>query len=175
MTRAAALLPPAARVYNPAMNKTITLSEPAVSLLRRRLAREWIEVTEGTLPVYRELVDAGLMIPLATFTRGPERAFRQIPDRGRIPPMNTTTLSAEALSLLRRRLAGEWVGVSEETRPLYRELMAAGLMYPVSTLINGSEGYYRPTDLACEWREDFTASSPSTRLPSPAGSPSPGG
>jgi hypothetical protein len=56
--------------------ETTTLSAEALSLLRRRVAREWIDVTHDTLPLYRELVQAGLMIPLATFTRGPEGAFR---------------------------------------------------------------------------------------------------
>jgi hypothetical protein len=57
-------------------------------------------------------------------------------------------LSDAALALLRTRLSGEWVGVTEENRPLYRELVAAGLMYPVSTFLHGKEGYYRPTDAA---------------------------
>ncbi len=49
---------------------TIALSEAALALLRRRLAGEWVEVTDETRPVYRELVDAGLMIPLHSFARG---------------------------------------------------------------------------------------------------------
>ena len=76
--------------------------------------------------------------------------------------------SEAALTLLRRRLAGEWIGVTEENRPIYRELVEAGLMYPVHTLVNGTDGYYRPTDAACELRGTLTASSPSIQLPLPA-------
>ena len=39
-------------------------------LLRRRLAGEWVDVTDGTRPLYRELVGAGMMIPLHSFARG---------------------------------------------------------------------------------------------------------
>jgi hypothetical protein len=68
-------------------------------------------------------------------------------------PMNTTiTLSEAALSLLRRRMAGEWVGVTEENRPVYRELVEAGLMMPLNTFLNGKEGYYRPTEAACDFK-----------------------
>ena len=42
---------------------TITLSDAAQDLLRRRLADEWVEVTDETRPLYRELADAGLMSP----------------------------------------------------------------------------------------------------------------
>jgi hypothetical protein len=79
--------------------------------------------------------------------------------------MQSNTLSDAARDLLRRRLAGEWVGVTEENRPLYRELMAAGLMYPVSTFLHGREGYFRPTDAACALRDQFNA--PCIRPPSP--------
>jgi hypothetical protein len=54
---------------------TITLSEAALALLRRRLAGEWVEVTDESRPHYRELVDAGMMIPLHSFARGDEGAF----------------------------------------------------------------------------------------------------
>ncbi len=70
-----------------------------------------------------------------------------------MPPMETIILSAEALSLLRRRLTGEWVGVTEENRPLYRELVRVGLMMPLSTFIHGAEGYYRPTEAACAFKD----------------------
>lgn len=58
------------------MSSTITLSESAAALLRRRLAGERVEVTEATHPLYRELADAGMMIPLHTFALGPDSAFR---------------------------------------------------------------------------------------------------
>ena len=55
---------------------TFTLSDAGLVLLRRRLAGEWVEVTDATRPSFRELVDAGLMIPLHSFTRGRDGAFR---------------------------------------------------------------------------------------------------
>ena len=76
-------------------------------------------------------------------------------------------LSEAALSLLHRRLAGEWVGVTEENRPLYRELVKAGLMMPLHTFLNGNEGYYRPTDAACDLRDAGVFTAPSTPSPSP--------
>jgi hypothetical protein len=55
--------------------QTITLSESALSLLRRRLAGD-DEVTEANRPFYRELAAAGIMIPVSTWAGGPESVFR---------------------------------------------------------------------------------------------------
>lgn len=65
--------------------------------------------------------------------------------------MNTP--SETALALLRRRLAGERVEVTDETRPIFRELVAAGLMMPLHSFANGNEGAYRLTDGACQMRD----------------------
>jgi hypothetical protein len=56
--------------------ETTTLSEPALCLLRRRLAKERVEITEQNRPYFRELVEAGLMIPLHSFARGNEGAYQ---------------------------------------------------------------------------------------------------
>ena len=85
--------------------------------------------------------------------------------------MPEMTLSETALTLLRRRLNGEWVEVTDETRPLYRELMTAGLMYPVSTFLHGKEGYYRPTDAACALRDAGGLNGLCIPLPSPEEAP----
>jgi len=45
-------------------------------LLRRRLARERVDVTDESRPLYRELMEAGLMVPLHTMTGGDESAYR---------------------------------------------------------------------------------------------------
>src|SRR4051794_31248039 len=58
----------------------------------------------------------------------------------------TINLSDAALALLRRRLSGEWVEVNEETRPIYRELVASGLMYAVSGFTHGPEANFRFTE-----------------------------
>jgi hypothetical protein len=67
--------------------------------------------------------------------------------------MPTSTPSDAALALLRRRLSGEWVEVTEETRPIYRELVDAGMMIPVHSFARGSEGAYRLTEAACALRD----------------------
>jgi len=64
----------------------------------------------------------------------------------------TIALSASALSLLRRRLAGERVEVTDETRPAYRELVEAGLMIPLHTFALGTNSAYRLTNAACALR-----------------------
>jgi hypothetical protein len=57
--------------------------------------------------------------------------------------METTTLSEAAQAILRRRLVGEWVAITEDNKPFYRELAAAGLMYPVSGFAHGPESKFR--------------------------------
>jgi hypothetical protein len=88
--------------------------------------------------------------------------------------MPTITLSDAALALLRRRLRGERVEVTDETRPLYRELVEAGMMIPLHTFALGRESAYRLTDAACDlrdaWRDGFTSPS----IPSPSASATPG-
>ena len=55
---------------------SVHLTEPALALLRRRLGRERVPVTDETRPAYRELAEAGLMAPLHTMTGGDESAYR---------------------------------------------------------------------------------------------------
>jgi hypothetical protein len=54
----------------------ITLSDAAQAVLRPRLAGEWVEVSDQTGPVYRELVEAAMMTSLHSFARGTEGACR---------------------------------------------------------------------------------------------------
>jgi hypothetical protein len=67
--------------------------------------------------------------------------------------MQTVTLSEAARTLLRRHLAGEWVEVTDETRPLYRELVDAGLMIALHSFARGRDGAYRLTEAACAFGE----------------------
>ena len=67
--------------------------------------------------------------------------------------MQTITLSPAARALLQRRLEGEWIEVTDESRPLYRELVEVGLMMPLHSYARGKEGTYRLTDAACALRE----------------------
>ena len=68
----------------------------------------------------------------------------------------TITLSESARALLHRRLAGGRVEVTDETRPLYRELVAAGLMMPLHTFALGRDSAYRLTDAACDLRDGIS-------------------
>lgn len=66
-----------------------------------------------------------------------------------------TTLSEAAQALLRRRLAGERIPGTDETRPAYRELVAAGIMYPVSTFARGPEASFRFTEEGWDRRHEW--------------------
>ena len=57
-------------------------------------------------------------------------------------------------------------GVADATRPLYCELVAAGLMEPLHTFALGPESAYRLTDTACDLRDV-------SRVPSAGAMPSP--
>jgi hypothetical protein len=81
-----------------------------------------------------------------------------------VPVPETATLSEAALALLRRRLAGERVPVTDETRPAYQELTRAGLMIPLHTFALGPFSAYRLTDAACDLRDGVNG--PSSRIPS---------
>lgn len=65
----------------------------------------------------------------------------------------TITLSDTALALLRRRLMGERVEITDHTRPLYRELVAAELMIPLHTATGGDESAYRLTEASCAFKD----------------------
>jgi hypothetical protein len=77
--------------------------------------------------------------------------------------MQTINLSEAALALLRRRLAGERVEITDETRPLYRELVEATLMVPLHTMTGGDESAYRLTESGVTFfssRRAFSSASP---------------
>ena len=67
--------------------------------------------------------------------------------------MQTITLSESAQALLHRRLAGERVEVTDESRPFYQELVEAGMMIPLHTFALGRDSAYRLTDAACDIRD----------------------
>ena len=76
--------------------------------------------------------------------------------------MPTITLSDAAQDLLRRRLADEWVEVTDETRPLYREPADAGLMSPRHSFARGRNGSYRLTEAALQWANRHASQLPSS-------------
>jgi len=71
--------------------------------------------------------------------------------------METITLSESALALLRYRLATKDNRVNGSNREAYRELVRAGIMYPVSGFATGPEASFRFTDEGWERREEFIA------------------
>ena len=73
-------------------------------------------------------------------------------------------LSESALSLLRLRLSGERVEVTDETQVPYQELAAAGLAEPVHTFTRGRNSHFRLTRAAMERKEEFLSAS--NRVPS---------
>jgi len=87
--------------------------------------------------------------------------------------METIHLSAVASALLDRRLAGERVDVTDETRPAYQELVAAGLMIPLHTLTGGSNSAFRFTEAACDLRDGLN--SQAIHVPSDVEAPALGG
>ena len=73
-------------------------------------------------------------------------------------------LSEAALSLLRLRLSGQRVEVTDQTRAPYQELATAGLAEPVHTFTKGRDSHYRLTQAAMELEADFL----SVSIPAPS-------
>jgi hypothetical protein len=133
------------------MEDTMQLSASALLVLRFG-AKNW-PIKHPRPDAYRELVAARIMVPDG-------EDFKLMKDRWtrRIEFSNTegtmkTALSPSAHALLCRRLAGERVEVTDETRPFYRELVDAGMMMPLHTFALGPNSAYRLTDAACDLRE----------------------
>jgi hypothetical protein len=136
--------------------ESVQLSESAVAVLRLLIKGYRLPVTEQRLPIYRELVAAGIMEPVPAaeadyhFTeegmkrRGVilEREAERIERERYEPPAGD--LSASARERLRRYLAGDRE-VTKENRAAYRELVAARVMIPVHTFVGGREAEYRLT------------------------------
>src|SRR5262249_12711196 len=125
-------------------------------------------VNAQRLGAYRELVAAGVMEPVAGADGMPEVEFRfteegwarreeilrdaedhllelepHLPER--------VNLSSEARAVLRRHLAGDRE-VTPENLGCYRELAAAGIMYPVGSFIGGWESAFHFTHRGWERR-----------------------
>ena len=147
--------------------QTVTLSAIAVAVLRSEIRGWKAKDPASRLPAYRELAAAGIMEPVPgsevehRFTRDGlehgeailEREAERI-ERERDKPPDASQLSEAARELLRRRLAGDGE-VTDANRPLYRELVAARIMYPVSTWAGGPESVFRFTPAGWERREEW--------------------
>jgi hypothetical protein len=144
--------------------QTVMLSESALAVLRFR-AKKWPrKVTERDLPAYRELVDAGIMVPDGEdfqfteegWTRREEilRDEQERIERERYDPPDASHLSESAREVLRRRLAGDRE-VTDANRPLYRELVAARIMISVHSFIGGHEADFHFTYWGWQRRFEF--------------------
>ena len=153
------------------MPETFALSESAVAVLRFRVKGYRMKVTDRSLETFRELAAAGIMEPVPGADGNPEADYQFTEDgwarrqellsdaeerieRERFEPPDASNLSEAARELLRRRLAGDRE-VTDANRPLYRELVAARIMYPVSTWVSGPESVFRFTRAGWERREEW--------------------
>ncbi len=153
------------------MPETFALSESAVAVLRFRVKGYRMKVTDRALEAFRELVAAGIMEPVPGANGNPPADYRFTEDgwarrhdllseaeerieRERFEPPDASGLSEPARELLRRRLAGNRE-VTDANRLLYRELVSARIMYPVSTWVGGPESVFRFTRAGWERREEW--------------------
>jgi hypothetical protein len=153
------------------MPETFTLSESAVAVLRFRVKGYRVNVTDRTREAFRELAAVGIMelVRGADGDREVDYRFTEYGwarrqellseaeeriERERFEPPDASNLSEAARELLRRRLAGD-PDVTDANRPLYRELVAARIMYPVSTWVGGPESVFRFTLAGWERREEW--------------------
>jgi hypothetical protein len=156
--------------------RNVALSENAVAVLRFRVKGHQLPPTERRLAAYRELVDAGIMVPVPgmhgspksdfDFTEAAHKRREEILDAAeahlrslepRLPA--EIALSRTARKTLTRHLAGE-TKVTDANRDAYRELARAGIMIPVSTFIGGPEALFRFTWQGCERRHEFQRRTP---------------
>ncbi len=153
------------------MPETFALSKSAVAVLRFRVKGYRMKVTDSSLEAYRELAAAGIMQPVPGADGNPEADYQFTEDgwarrqellrkaeerieRERFEPPDASNLSNAAMELLRRRLAGVHE-VTDANRPLYRELVVARIMYPVSTWVGGPESVFRFTREGWERRREW--------------------
>jgi hypothetical protein len=73
--------------------------------------------------------------------------------------MQTVTLSAAALAVLKLHVTQERVMVDDANREAHRELARAGILYPLSGFASGPESHYRFTQEGWERREEFLSGS----------------
>lgn len=160
------------------MPETIALSPNTVAVLRFEIKGYRSRVKGSRLPAYRELAAAGIMEPVPgshseyRFTEEGMARRKEILreaeeriERERFDPPDATNLSVAARELLRRLVVdGERVEITPESKPAYRELAAARIMFPVSGFATGPESSFRFTywgwNRRHEWISDQAAAPP---------------
>jgi hypothetical protein len=145
----------------------VELSVAAVAVLRFRVRRYKMPVSERSLAAFHELIDAGIMEPVP----GPVSEFRFTerawPRRHEIlaasedhllsliPPLpERIELSAAARAVLRCHMSGDRE-VTDANRPAYRELAGVGIMMSVGTFSKGDDCVFRFTHRGWERRFEF--------------------
>jgi hypothetical protein len=78
--------------------------------------------------------------------------------------MPDVVLSQAARDLIARRAAGESVDVTSKNLEAHRELVRAGVMYPVSGFLRGPEAAFRFTEEGWARREELQRSRRCPRL-----------
>jgi hypothetical protein len=147
--------------------QTFKLSESAVALLRFRIKGHRTPVTERRAPTFRELVDAGIMVPDAGdfhFTEDGwarrEEILREEEDRierERYEPPDASCLSVSARDVLRRMISGR-VEITPENRPAFLELAAARVIILGHSFTGGRESIYGWTYWGHRQRFEFASS-----------------
>ena len=69
--------------------------------------------------------------------------------------MPAIALSEAAVAQMRLHMQEDGIRVDDANREAYRELAAAGIMYPVSTFARGPEAYFRFTDFGWDRRDEI--------------------
>jgi hypothetical protein len=133
-------------------------------VFRLRAKKLRLEVNDRTLPAYRELVTAGIMVPDADGFQFTEDGWKQREEwisaaeahiNSLKPPLpDGIDLSEGARKVLARHLAGD-DEVTDANRPAYRELASAGIMMPAGSFTKGDECVYRFTQAGWERRFEF--------------------
>jgi hypothetical protein len=127
----------------------IALSEAAVAVLRFRVKGLRTPVTEGRLPAFQELVNAGIMEPDGEDLRFTEdgwsrreeilREEQERIEREGYDPPDASNLSEAVRGLLRTCVARGCPDGDETNRPAYRELVRARIMIPMGSFTKGDE------------------------------------
>jgi hypothetical protein len=154
--------------------QTVTLSKSALAVFRVRAKGLRLPVSDERREAYRELADAGIMEPDGDDFRFTSdgwarreallREAEERMERERFEAPDASKLSQAARQLLRRRLEGD-EEVTDANRPLYRELVAARIMYPVSTWAGGPESAFRFTLAGWEHRDEWIDAGANARRP----------
>jgi hypothetical protein len=143
---------------------TITLSENAVAVFRLRVKGLRLPVTERRLPAFRELVDAGIMVPEGEDFRFTEDGWARREELIRTAEAHIRSLEPRlperiALSRAARKTLARYLAdnreVTDANHEAYRELARTGIMVSVGTFIKGNDCVFQFTSQGWERRHEW--------------------